>query len=71
MADYRFVLIHQLCGKPAFGLTERPAPGSALSSAVARHLDGKPMETGARVVCESCEVPFSPRTEDIVERPHG
>lgn len=63
-----FVLIHRDCGKPAFGLTERPAPYSLAGSRIARHLDGRPMEPSAAMVCESCGVPISmPRSTDVVE----
>lgn len=49
-----YAYIDPICGKPAFLLTTRPAPASRLSSSIARHLDGSPMERCAKLICESC-----------------
>jgi len=45
------------CGKPAFLLRCRPGRGSEARSADAAHLDGRPMEFGARTMCDSCGKP--------------
>lgn len=49
-----FVMIHPACGKPAFGLTERPHYGALGDSSIIRHLDGRPMKRNSLMVCESC-----------------
>ena len=51
------VYIHQDgCGKPSFLYRERPKTGDTIQSALAMHLDTRPIDVphGSPIICESC-----------------
>lgn len=61
-----FVLMHRQCGYPAVYLTERPSAYALTTSSIVVHLDGRPMEKYAPVLCDTCGASFQPKTKDIL-----
>jgi len=55
------------CGLPAFALIRKPERTDALESRLARHIDGKMINPGTNVVCDSCGNPVRVNIAFVVD----
>lgn len=72
--SHPYVMLHRSgvalpCGRAAFYLSHRPAPGSAARSGMARTLEGRKIVLGSPMVCGSCGVKLDwIRSRDVQRR---
>lgn len=54
-AKWKFCYLHKPgCGEPAFLASRQAEQGDFLNPAEACHLDGRVMQRGERIVCDTC-----------------
>ena len=54
-----FAFIHEVCGKPAFYLSEMPKRGERVSSAAVVVMRGERPQPGDPILCGSCGEPVT------------